>query len=47
MEKFLLKMLDKGDAMMKVGFIGVGNMATAIIKGMIYKEHTKAEDIYL
>lgn len=32
---------------MKVGFIGIGNMAGAIIKGMIQQEHTKPEDIYV
>ena len=32
---------------MKVGFIGTGNMASAIIKGMIKKEHTKSEDIFV
>lgn len=32
---------------MKVGFIGVGNMAHAIIKGMIEKNYIKSEDIYL
>ncbi|QED50242.1 pyrroline-5-carboxylate reductase [Cytobacillus dafuensis] len=32
---------------MKVGFIGTGNMASAIIKGMINNEHTKAEDIFV
>ncbi|MEH7343154.1 pyrroline-5-carboxylate reductase [Bacillus sp. JJ1532] len=33
--------------MMKVGFVGTGNMASAIIKGMINKEHTKANDIFV
>lgn len=33
--------------MMKVGFVGTGNMASAIIKGIINKEHTKAEDIFV
>lgn len=32
---------------MKVGFVGTGNMASAIIKGMIHTEHTKAEHIYV
>ncbi|MBY0123548.1 pyrroline-5-carboxylate reductase [Bacillus sp. S/N-304-OC-R1] len=32
---------------MKVGFVGTGNMASAIIKGMIQTEHTRAEDIYV
>ncbi|ALV22488.1 MAG: pyrroline-5-carboxylate reductase [Carnobacterium sp.] len=32
---------------MKVGFIGIGNMASAIIKGMIQQGHTKSEDIYV
>lgn len=32
---------------MKIGFIGTGNMATAIIKGMIAKEFVAAKDIYL
>ncbi|WNS75419.1 pyrroline-5-carboxylate reductase [Bacillus sp. DTU_2020_1000418_1_SI_GHA_SEK_038] len=34
-------------SMMKVGFVGTGNMASAIIKGMIHTEHTKAKDIFL
>lgn len=33
--------------MMRVGFVGTGNMASAIIKGMINQEHTKAEDIFV
>lgn len=32
---------------MKVGFIGIGNMANAIIKGMIGKNYIKSEDIYV
>ncbi|MGX7419400.1 pyrroline-5-carboxylate reductase [Carnobacterium gallinarum] len=32
---------------MKVGFIGTGNMASAIIKGMIQTGHTKANDIFV
>lgn len=32
---------------MKIGFIGTGNMATAIIKGIIEKEFIAAKDIYL
>lgn len=32
---------------MKVGFIGIGNMAHAIVKGMIEKNYMKSEDIYL
>ncbi|WP_312753126.1 NAD(P)-binding domain-containing protein [Rummeliibacillus suwonensis] len=30
---------------MKYGFIGLGNMATAIIKGMVQNNHFKAADI--
>ncbi|WP_279603443.1 NAD(P)-binding domain-containing protein, partial [Enterococcus faecalis] len=29
---------------MKVGFIGIGNMASAIIKGMIQNGHTSHQD---
>ncbi|AGY80902.1 pyrroline-5-carboxylate reductase [Carnobacterium inhibens] len=32
---------------MKVGFIGIGNMASAIIKGMIQNGHTSHQDIYV
>ncbi|WP_034551434.1 pyrroline-5-carboxylate reductase [Carnobacterium funditum] len=32
---------------MKVGFIGIGNMASAIIKGIIEKNYMNSEDIYL
>ncbi|WP_313469855.1 pyrroline-5-carboxylate reductase [Carnobacterium sp.] len=32
---------------MKVGFIGTGNMASAIIKGMIKQNYIKSEDIYV
>lgn len=32
---------------MKVGFIGIGNMASAIIKGMIRNGHTSNQDIYV
>ncbi|MCT0055227.1 pyrroline-5-carboxylate reductase [Lactococcus lactis subsp. lactis] len=32
---------------MKIGFIGTGNMASAIIKGIIEKEFIKAKNIYL
>lgn len=32
---------------MKVGFIGIGNMAGAIIKGMIQNGHTSNQDIYV
>ncbi|WP_066296309.1 pyrroline-5-carboxylate reductase [Bacillus sp. FJAT-29937] len=32
---------------MKVGFVGTGNMASAIIRGMINKEHTRANDIFV
>lgn len=32
---------------MKVGFIGIGNMASAIIKGIIKKNYMSSEDIYL
>ncbi|WP_414839481.1 pyrroline-5-carboxylate reductase [Carnobacterium sp. TMP28] len=32
---------------MKVGFIGIGNMANAIIKGMIEKKYMDSEDIYI
>ncbi|WP_440895093.1 pyrroline-5-carboxylate reductase [Amphibacillus sp. Q70] len=32
---------------MKIGFIGTGNMATAIIKGIVAKEFAAARDIYL
>lgn len=31
---------------MKIGFIGTGNMAGAIIRGIISSGHTKASDIY-
>lgn len=31
---------------MKIGFIGTGNMATSIIRGMIAAGHTGADDIY-
>lgn len=31
---------------MKIGFIGTGNMAGAIIRGIIASGHTKASDIY-
>lgn len=33
--------------MMKLGFIGIGNMAGAIIKGLIQSGHTPAEAIYV
>ena len=33
--------------MMKIGFIGTGNMASAIIKGIIEKQFINASDIYL
>lgn len=32
---------------MKVGFIGIGNMASAIIEGMIQNGHTSPQDIYV
>ncbi|WP_035054678.1 pyrroline-5-carboxylate reductase [Carnobacterium pleistocenium] len=32
---------------MKVGFIGIGNMASAIIKGIIQNGHTSNQDIYV
>lgn len=32
---------------MKIGFIGTGNMASAIIKGIVKEQFTQAEDIYL
>ncbi|MHC5228908.1 pyrroline-5-carboxylate reductase [Enterococcus sp. LJL99] len=32
---------------MKIGFIGTGNMATAIIQGIVEKEFIKAEEVYL
>ena len=32
---------------MKIGFIGVGNMASAIIKGIITKEFVAANEVYL
>lgn len=32
---------------MKVGFIGIGNMANAIIKGMIEKKYMNSEEIYI
>ena len=32
---------------MKVGFIGIGNMASAIIKGIIEKNYMTSEDIYI
>lgn len=32
---------------MKIGFIGTGNMATAIIKGMIAEQFVKPENVYL
>lgn len=32
---------------MKVGFIGIGNMASAIIKGIIEKNYINSEDIYV
>lgn len=32
---------------MKIGFIGTGNMASAIIKGIIEKDFVAAKDIYL
>lgn len=32
---------------MKVGFIGIGNMASAIIKGIIRNGHTSKQDIYV
>lgn len=32
---------------MRIGFIGTGNMATAIIKGIVAKEFITAEQIYL
>lgn len=32
---------------MKLGFIGAGNMATAIIKGLLAKEFLPASDIYI
>lgn len=32
---------------MKIGFVGTGNMASAIIKGVIEKDFIKSENIYL
>ncbi|MEG0373601.1 MAG: NAD(P)-binding domain-containing protein, partial [Enterococcus sp.] len=32
---------------MKIGFIGAGNMATAIVEGIVQKGFSKPEDIYL
>lgn len=32
---------------MKIGFLGVGNMASAIVEGIIKKEFVKANEIYL
>lgn len=37
----------KGAVIMKIGFIGTGNMATAIIKGIVAKNFIAAEQIYL
>lgn len=32
---------------MKIGFIGTGNMASAIIKGIVKEQFIQSEDIYL
>ena len=32
---------------MKIGFIGAGNMASAIVEGMVQKGFSKPENIYL
>lgn len=32
---------------MKIGFIGAGNMASAIVEGIVQKGFSKPEDIYL
>ena len=42
-EKRLFK--KKGDRIMKIGFIGLGNMASAMIAGMLEKGIAKPEDI--
>ena len=32
---------------MKIGFIGAGNMASAIVEGIVQKGFSKPEDIYM
>lgn len=36
----------KGGFMMKIGFIGMGNMASAICKGIIKSDFVKSEDVF-
>ena len=37
--------MTEGDSIMKIGFIGCGNMASAIIRGILKNQIAEKEDI--